>query len=862
MTSRSRMSSTNFLGDSQLGNLIADFDWQSTSLGSIDAWPQSLKTATSILLRSPVPMVMLWGEDGYMLYNDPYSQFAGGRHPQLLGSKVREGWPEVADFNDNVMKVGLANGTLSYRDQELTLYRHGQPEQVFMNRDYSPVFDEFGQPAGVLCVLAETTELVAAERRLADDSRTLETLNETGAAVAAELNLERVVQMVTDAGVELTGAEFGAFFYNVIDQSGESYMLYTLSGVPRSAFENFPMPRNTKVFAPTFDGDGVVRSDDITKDPRYGQNPPYHGKPKGHLPVVSYLAVPVTGRSGEVIGGLFFGHSQPARFDARHETLMTGIAAQAAVAIDNARLYQAVQHANETLGRRVDEALAERKVLAEIVDTTDAFVQISDLDYNWLGINRASSDEFERIYGIRPKVGDNMLDMLAHKPEHRAAVQAVWSRALAGEEFTEVAEFGDEDRERRFYEMRFNSLRDAEGKLIGAYQFVYDVTDRLRDQDRLVEAEDALRQSQKMEAVGQLVSGLAHDFNNVLGAVVASFDIIKRRPDDPDRIRRFADAGMQAAERGGKLTSQLLAFSRTQRLELAPIYVCDVIESIEDLLARTLGPMINITFGLNPAPVPVMADATQVEIMILNLALNARDAMPEGGDLFIGTAVRSVGADPELKPGEYVELIVRDSGEGMDEQTLRRAIEPFFTTKPVGKGTGLGLPQVYGSARQAGGTVRIESEAGRGTTVRVFFPRTDQPATARPRALADRERAGLGQRILLIDDDEDLRSVISGALGALGYDVADFADGPSGLKALAEQRPDVLVVDFAMPGVNGAEVARAAREVWPELPVVLASGYADTDAIENAIGREARILRKPFRIDELLDAVSEVAGIS
>jgi len=191
------------------------------------------------------------------------------------------------------------------------------------------------------------------------ERQTLQTLNETGAALSAQLELEALVQKVTDAGVEVTGAEFGAFFYNVLDQAGESYMLYTLSGVPREAFSRFPMPRNTAVFGPTFKGEGVVSSDDITQDPRYGKNEPYYGMPKGHLPVVSYLAVPVIGREGEVIGGLFFGHSEKARFTERHEQLMSGIAAQAAVAIDNARLYHAAQQANETLELRVAEAIAE-----------------------------------------------------------------------------------------------------------------------------------------------------------------------------------------------------------------------------------------------------------------------------------------------------------------------------------------------------------------------------------------------------------------------------------------------------------------------------------------------------------------------
>jgi PAS domain S-box-containing protein len=722
-------------------------------------------------------------------------------------------------------------------------------------------FGEDGEPAYMTGACVDVTERKLTEEALRDESHNLEILNRIGSAIASELDLERVVQLVTDAAVELTGAQLGAFFYNVEDEKGESYTLYTLSGVPRSAFENFPMPRNTHVFGPTFRGEGVMRSDDITKDPRYGKNPPYYGKPKGHLPVVSYLAVPVMGRSGEVIGGLFFGHAEVARFTERHERLMLGIAAQAAIAIDNARLYQAAQQANETLERRVSEALAERKLLADIVETTDALVQISDLHFNFLGINKASADEFERIFGIRPKVGDNMLELLADKPEHRAALEAVWSKALAGEEFTEIAELGDSDLDRRFYEMKYNSLRDQEGRLIGAYQFAYDVTDRLRDQQRLADTEEALRQSQKMEAVGQLVSGLAHDFNNVLGAVVAAFDMIRRRADEPARVGRFAEAGLEAAKRGAKLTSQLLAFSRKQRMELTPLFVCDVIEAVLDMLNRTLGPMVEVELGLNPAPVPVLADPTQVEMTILNLALNARDAMPEGGKLYIATKLRHITDDPELAPGEYVELTVRDTGVGMDEETLRRAIDPFFTTKPVGKGTGLGLAQVYGSARQAGGTVRIESKPGRGTTVRVFFPKTDQSVerAAKERATTDHAR-GSTSTVLLIDDDNDLRSVVSAALASLGYHVTEAVDGPSGLRALEDSKPDVLVVDFAMPGVNGAEVAKKARDRWPGLPVVLASGYADTMAIQDAMGEDAKLLKKPFRIDELLQAVEEAAN--
>ena len=795
-------------------------------------WPPRTKAMFGISPAVPVTM------------NDFYS----GLHPDDL-ERVTKAYEAAADparralYDVEYRTIGKEDGVLRW------VAAKGRG-----------VFDGPGDHARCLRVIGTAIDITARKRveeALEEETRNLEILNSVGSSIASELDLERVVQRVTDAAVELTGAQFGAFFYNVEDEKGESYTLYTLSGVDRTAFESFPMPRNTHVFGPTFRGEGVVRSDDITKDPRYGKNPPYNGKPKGHLPVVSYLAVPVTGRSGDVIGGLFLGHAETGRFSERHERLVVGIAAQAAIAIDNARLYHAAQQANETLERRVSEALAERKLLADIVDTTDAFVQISDLNFNFLGINKASADEFERIYGVCPRVGDNMLELLADKPQHRTAVEAIWSRALAGEEFTETAEFGDSDLDRRFYEMKYNSLRDQQGRLIGAYQFVYDVTERLRDQRRLSEAEEALRQSQKMEAVGQLVSGLAHDFNNVLGAVVAAFDMIGRRSDEPERVSRFADAGMEAANRGAKLTSQLLAFSRKQRMELTPLRVCDIIEDMRDLLQRTLGPLVELELGLNPGPVSVLADPTQVEMTILNLALNARDAMPNGGRLYIGTRLRCIGSDPELAPGEYVELEVRDTGDGMDEDTLRRAIDPFFTTKPVGKGTGLGLAQVYGSARQAGGTVRIESKPGEGTTVRVFFQKTDKPVDrATSGRLRDRAAPDSIATVLLIDDDNDLRSMLSEALANLGYDVKEAMDGSSALQILEKFKPDVVVVDFAMPGLNGADVAKKARERWPGLPVVLASGYADTAAIEHAIGSDAMLLRKPFRIDELLEAVT------
>lgn len=370
--------------------------------------------------------------------------------------------------------------------------------------------------------------------------------------------------------------------------------------------------------------------------------------------------------------------------------------------------------------------------------------------------------------------------------------------------------------------------------------------------------EAALRQAQKMDAVGQLSGGIAHDFNNLLQGLGGSLDLIRQKPNDPERVRRWAEAGLQAAERGAKLTSQLLAFSRAQKIEAKPLIVSDLIAGIRDLLTRTLGPMIRITFDLDPESKPVLSDPTQIEMAVLNLAINARDAMPDGGDLVIATRPQRITDDPELEAGGYIELSVTDTGVGMSAETAARAFNPFYTTKGVGKGTGLGLSQVYGIARQAGGVARIESQIGQGTTVRLLMRATDLPVGTESVALPDKNEAQTqSATVLVIDDDADVRRFLADSLDTLGYRVEAAEDGLTGIQALENATPDVLVVDFAMPGLNGAEVAKAAWQRLPGLPIIFASGYADTAAIEDVAGPGTSILRKPFRVDDLKAAVAE-----
>ena len=378
------------------------------------------------------------------------------------------------------------------------------------------------------------------------------------------------------------------------------------------------------------------------------------------------------------------------------------------------------------------------------------------------------------------------------------------------------------------------------------------------------EAEAALRQSQKMEALGQLTGGIAHDFNNLLQVVQGAFELILRKPGDRPRVAAWAQNGLEAAGRGASLTRQLLAFSRSQKLELKPFVVADLIAGMRELLEHSIGGSVELVFDLDTDAAPVLSDRTQLELAVLNLAINARDAMADGGRLTITTRLVTLPAgEPDLEPGDYVALSVADSGEGMSPEVAARAFDPFFTTKGVGKGTGLGLSQVYGVARQAGGTARIESVAGAGTAVTLFLRRSGAslPAGARDsRGPATILAPAAGGSVLVVDDEAQVRQLACDALELLGYRVLSADSGPGALEILERERPDVMVLDYAMPGMNGAELARLARQRWPGAPIIFASGHADTAEVEAALGAEASILRKPFDMDALARAVAELAA--
>jgi len=863
-------------GGNLLETLIGELDWAESPLGPKESWPESLKTAVAMILPADAQIVLFWGPQFIALYNDAYAPTIGDKHPRALGRPAQENWAELwDDLGPMLQSVRETGRTITAKDRPFYIERHGYPETVYFDISYSAVPDGNGGVGGVLCIVQETTERVVAERnrlelalddsaqrfrsvfegasvgmieidskwrilssnpvyreitgysaedlsgmdclafthpddiersrtqldslgesgsrvsfekryirkdgsevwirsniaRIGDGSRLLkivediserrraeealeaersylETLNRVGSALAGELDLERVVQAVTDAAVELTGAQFGACVYRVADAAGESYMLFTLSGAERSQFEQFGMPRNTKVFGPTFAGEGTVRSDDITADPRYGHNAPHRGMPEGHLPVVSYLAVPVWSRTGDVMGGLFFGHPDRARFTERHERLIEGLAAQAAIAIDNARLFGEAQ-------REIEQRMKAEQALTALNETLEIRV---------------------------------------------------------GEEI-----------------------------------------------ERRSSAEEALRQAQKMETIGQLSGGIAHDFNNLLQIIQGNLTMLRHSlPADEPKWHRSVSNALTGTERAAALTQRLLAFSRRQPLRAKPVDLNTLIREMGELLHRTIGETIEIETRLDDDIPSAQVDENQLENAILNLAINARDAMPDGGRLRIETGLAEVdetysSTHPDVAPGSYVRVAVIDSGTGMTPEVLARAVEPFFTTKDVGQGTGLGLSMVYGFVKQSGGYVNIDSVPGEGTTIELFLPPARRRADDRTNAEVSELRRGHGETILVCEDDEDVRDFSTVTLRELGYVVLEASDASQALALLKQDETiDLLFTDVVLPGgTNGAELAREARKVRPHLKVLLTTGYARSALDDADVEPALELISKPFSVERL-----------
>ncbi|HYD99008.1 MAG TPA: PAS domain-containing protein, partial [Alphaproteobacteria bacterium] len=775
-------------GGGALGALIRAHDWASTPLGPPAAWPSPLRTLVGIMLGSGQPMFVAWGPERIMLYNDGYAPLCGARHPWALGRRFEELWADIIDAVGPIMDRAYAGVPTHMDDIAFVMHRNGYPEEAHFAFSYTPVRQADGAVAGVFCACSETTEKVRAERALRESNAALAASREALEAANARLSAEgeRLRRLFHDAPgfmCVLRGPD------HVYEMANAAYLQLVghrdvvgkplLAVLPEVADQGFiELLDRTRATGEPFIGNGVPvqlqRSRTGSLEERF----------------VDFVFQPIFEADGTV-GGIFVEGSD----------VTEAKRAEAALRASEAQL----RALNETLERRVGEAIAERQIWADIVENTDALVAVLGPDFRYRAVNRAYADEFARIYGPRPAVGDSLAELLAELPEHRAEAEAVWARALGGESFVLVAPFGDEGRARRHYELRFAPISDRDGGVVGAFQYALDVTERLRSQTQLAAAQEALRQSQKMEAIGQLTGGVAHDFNNLLTVIRSSADLL-RRPELPeDRRRRYVDAIADTAERAAKLTGQLLAFARRQALTPKVFDAAGRVRSVADMLRSLLGSQIRLLIEADRDGCHVEADPSQFETALVNLAVNARDAMAEGGTLRIGVGLADcvpATRGHAAAHGAFVRVSVADSGVGIAPEAMDRIFEPFFTTKEVGQGTGLGLSQVFGFAKQSGGEVLVDSRPGGGATFTLYLPRAARAEEADPPAPAQPLLSG--GRVLVVEDNTAVGAFAVELLEDLGHAAVWVANAQAALDRLAAgDRFDVVFTDVVMPGMSG-----------------------------------------------------------
>jgi len=516
---------------------------------------------------------------------------------------------------------------------------------------------------------------------------------------------------------------------------------------------------------------------------------------------------------------------------------------------------RSLQRSNDKLELEIAARTCERDLFATIVETTDVMIIAIDLDFNILALNNASVSAFEQIYGLRACTGDNLLALLAHQPDQQLTVKAAWRRVLTGEEETTIQERTDLNQVRSFYEIKYRVLRNEHGVQIGAFQFGYDVTDRIQAQAKLAEAHEALLQSQKLEAIGQLTGGVAHDFNNLLTPITGSLDMLRRRGLGSEREQYLIDGAYQSAERAKVLVHRLLAFARRQPLQAKPTDIAALVKGLAELIASSMSPQIKLLIKTTDSLPPAKSDPQQLEMAILNLCMNARDAIEGSGTITISADNEKIEADqiPALKSGNYIRLSVADTGKGMDESTLVKAVEPFFSTKGIGQGTGLGLSMAHGLASQLGGALTIQSRLGDGTEVSIWLPASEERVCVREDCEDSYAQPVNAGTVLIVDDEQYIRLSTSSMLAELGFEVYEASSAEKALSLMQTGiKIDIVITDHLMPGMTGVDLARAIKACRPFVKILIISGFAEEEGIDLSFAR----LHKPFIQSELLYALS------
>ncbi|WP_313705303.1 response regulator [Massilia sp.] len=824
-------------GAGEAATRLHTHDWSGTALGPFATWPGILRNVAEIVVRSPVGMTLIWGEDGVLIYNDAYARIAGARHPAIFGAAVRDAWPEAWDFNRGVIAACAAGREQAFHGLHFVLDRDGQPRDAWFDMFCVPVMDEHGQMRGVLSTIFETTERVCAERERNRHEQRL---------VQANTDLDALRLTLERRNRQLAG---DMDFLNALFRQAPSFMA-VLTG-PDHVFElvndaylrliqhREVLGKPVRLALPEVVGQGFVG----VLDRVYREGEAFHGQDldvmlqtrdgsASQRRILDFVFQPLKDRAGNTYG-IFIEGTDITEHALTEERLRV---AQEAGQIGTFEWFPATG--------AVEVSEAYRRLWGfgpDAAITADLLVsRVEPADRPLLGPSRLGSESNPIGYAefriIRADTGERR--WIARRGQPVASTTAGVQRYL-GVAFDVTERKRIED-----------NLRAAERALRELNQSLERQV-MLEESERF-KAEEALRQAQKMEAVGQLASGVAHDFNNVLQIISSSLQLMTLDGVGGALAARLANA-IAAVERGSKLSSQLLAFARRQPLQPVATHLGRLIADMRALLERALGDRIDVTLEQAPGLWNVEVDRNQLENAVLNMAINARDAMGGNGSLAIRLS-NAAGDGPAA--ADQVCLSVTDSGCGMTPEVLAKIFEPFYTTKAQGKGTGLGMSMVYGFVKQSGGEVRIDSRPGAGTTIRIYLPRALREEAED--GLSDApEAAGAGETILFVDDDPAVLATSVELLAGLGYRVLAASDGEQALALLGAGPVVLLLAGLSMPGrVDCAALVARCRAVAPRTRILLTSGQLPDTRIAGA----ADLLAKPYSRMQLARAVRTQLG--
>nr|WP_256203158.1 PAS domain S-box protein [Pseudomonas sp. ML96] len=830
-------------------DLLQHLDWSTSPLGPPDTWSVALKTLMATVLPAQAQVVLFWGPQFVALYNDAYIPTIGAKHPKAFGRPGIENWAELWDDLEPLLRGVYETGqTYSAKDRPFYIERHGLGETVYFDISYSAVREVGGEVGGVLCIVTETTDRVQFERRqafLLALGQELPSIVEPDEIEATALH--RLAEMLGASRVFFGEDNADGVSFNV--RQDHSPGVRSATGVHR--YRDFGDSLQLALRA----GQSVARGN-IAGEADLGLAEATLG---AELGLAATLYVPVI-RHGALEAMLAIHYPTPHAFNDCELRLTQEAAKLVWGAISHARAEAALRASSAQISAMFDQASAG----IAVCDSHGRFTRVNDRYCEIVGRTR------EALLGLRMRDISQANDSLFGEPIGEHGVTDLTPLDI-------TRRYTRPDGSPVWVQKQITPLVNEQGESTGALCVCMDISDRVQAETELRELNESLEErvtaivaqreaavaqlheARKMETIGQLTGGIAHDFNNLLTPIMGTLDLIRKRLDD-ERSRNLVDGALQTADRARILVGRLLTFARRQTLKPRPVVLATLLGEMRELISRSLGPMIEVAISV-PRQLPaVIIDPHQLELAVLNLAVNARDAMSEGGRLKISAAVDEVpaGQVKDLAAGRYVRLTVADTGSGMDDDTLLRCAEPFFSTKGVGKGTGLGLSMVQGLAVQSGGGLSITSEVDLGTQVNIWLPITQEHAHNEGLEAGDVPLAPRPTLVLLVDDEDVVRQTTALQLQELGYQVREAASAVAALQLIeAGLAPDVLITDQIMPEKTGIQLARELRRRTPELPVLVITGYSNLSPAQT---HGFEILAKPFRHAEIAKRLAELLG--